>query len=99
MTTLLGVALALALPAQAPAPELRPPVRIEAAGKPIDVDVGHTAPFFEDIDGDGLPDLLVGQFGDGKLRVYKNAGTRKAPRFEKFHYLQAGGKDASVPSG
>jgi hypothetical protein len=99
MTTVLGVALALALPAQAPASELRPPVRIEAAGKPIDVEVGHAAPFFADIDGAGRLDLLVGQFGGGKLRVYKNVGTKTAPRFEKFEYLQAGGKDASVPSG
>jgi len=97
MTSLLSVVLAAALPAQSP--ELRPPVRLEAAGKPIDVDVGHAAPFFADLDGDGLPDLLVGQFGDGKLRFYKNVGTRAAPRFDKHEYVKAGGKDASVPSG
>src|SRR5581483_9577431 len=51
MTSLLSVVLAAALPAQSP--ELRPPVRLEAAGKPIDVDVGHAAPFFADLDGDG----------------------------------------------
>jgi hypothetical protein len=97
MTSLLSVVLAAALPAQSP--ELRPPVRLGAGGKPIDVDVGHAAPFFADLDGDGLPDLLVGQFGDGKLRFYKNVGTKTAPRFDKFEYVKADGKDASVPSG
>ncbi len=99
MTSLLSVVLAAALPGQAPAAQLRPPVRIEAAGKHIDVDVGHAAPFFADLDGDGLPDLLVGQFGDGKVRFYKNVGTRSAPRFDKFEYLKSDGKDVSVPSG
>ena len=40
-----------------------PPVRIQAAGKPIDVTVGHAAPYLHDFDGDGLRDLLVGEFG------------------------------------
>src|SRR5437016_5228905 len=56
---LLAVALAQV---QDPASELLPPVRLEAAGKPIDTDVGHAAPFVCDIDGDGKLDLLVGQF-------------------------------------
>ena len=43
------------------------PVRLEAAGKPIDTEIGHAAPFVCDFDGDGLKDLLVGQFGDGIL--------------------------------
>lgn len=47
--------------------ELAAPVRIEAAGKPIDTDTGHAAPFVGDFDGDGVRDLLVGQFGDGIL--------------------------------
>src|SRR5262245_58207393 len=37
------------------------PVKIEAKGGPIDVEIGHAAPFYGDFDGDGLNDLLVGQ--------------------------------------
>lgn len=44
---------------------LRAPVRLQAGGAPIDVTVGHAAPLVIDIDGDGLRDLLVGEFGTG----------------------------------
>jgi hypothetical protein len=47
--------------ADGPTGELAPPVRIEAARKPIDTDVGHAAPFVGDFDGDGVNDLVVGQ--------------------------------------
>jgi hypothetical protein len=80
-------------------PRLAKPVQIQAGGKPISVEVGHAAPCVADIHGDGKPVLLVGQFGGGKLRVYPNKGTRAEPRFDAFTYLQAGGKEASVPSG
>jgi len=42
-----------------------PEVRLEAGGVPIDVVVGHAAPYVIDFDGDGLRDLLVGEFGSG----------------------------------
>jgi hypothetical protein len=79
--------------------ELAPGVKVEAGGAPIDVEIGHAAPCFVDFDGDGLKDLLVGQFGGGKLRIYKNVGTKGAPKFESFAFFQAGGADASVPAG
>jgi hypothetical protein len=63
------------------------------------VDIGHAAPCVADLLGEGKPQLLVGQFGDGKLRVYRNVGTAKEPRFAKFEYFQAGGADGKVPSG
>jgi hypothetical protein len=82
-----------------PAAELLPPVRLEAAGKPIDTAVGHAAPFVGDFDGDGKPDLLVGQFDGGKLRVYRNTGTAGAPKFESYTYFVAGGQAGRVPVG
>src|SRR5688572_4326889 len=81
--TLGSLALALvglAPPADVPSKELRPPVRLEAAGKVIDTDIGHAAPFVGDFDGDGVNDLLVGQFGEGILWVYRNTGTNARPR-------------------
>lgn len=75
------------------------PYRVEADGKPISVEIGHAAPWMHDWDGDGKADLLVGQFGSGKLRVYRNVGEAGAPKFKDFVFAQAGGADATVPSG
>jgi hypothetical protein len=80
-------------------PRLAKPVKLEAGGKPISVEVGHAAPCVADIHGDGKPVLLVGQFGGGKLRVYPNKGTKAEPRFDAFTVFQAGGKDGTVPTG
>ena len=64
--TLLFSLVAIVLPAgDDPSQELLPPVRLEAAGKPIDTAVGHAAPFVCDWDGDGVKDLLVGQVRRG----------------------------------
>ncbi len=75
------------------------PVRLKAAGKVITTEVGHSAPYVYDWDGDGVRDLLVGQFGQGKLRIFRNAGTNKAPRYEEGVWFQAGGALATVPAG
>jgi len=40
----------------------------------------NTAPAIADIDGDGLPDILIG-VASGRLLLYKNVGTKTAPRF------------------
>lgn len=79
-------------------PALAAPFRVEAGGKPIEVEVGHAAPFVLHLDGDGLPDLAVGQFGGGTCRLYRNVGTKGAPRFESFTWLQSEGKDAAMES-
>lgn len=80
--------------------ELMPPVLLQAGGKPIDVErVGHAAPFVGDFDGDGVMDLLVGQFDEGRLRVYRNLGTNAKPRFESYTWFKAGGELGRVPVG
>src|SRR5207244_1598211 len=95
-------ALLLCCPAPLLAQEagsLKAPVRLMADGKPINVDVGHAAPFVGDFYGDGKMQLLVGQFGDGKLRIYPNVGTAKQPRFDKFAWFLDGTPEGRVPSG
>ena len=102
--TLWTGAAALALPAaalaaNAPAKtQLAAPVLVQAEGGPIDVEVGHAAPFLADLDGDAKRDLLVGQFGGGKLRIYKNQGTDREPRFAKYDYMKAGADLGTVPA-
>lgn len=50
-----------------------------------------------------LPDALAAgwkkgnNFANGRLRIYRNVGTDKAPRFDGFEYLQAGGGTATIP--
>jgi hypothetical protein len=101
MFVTLTAAALLAAPAAGPpgGPGLARPVAVLAAGKPIDVDVGHAAPCVADLLGEGKPQLLVGQFADGKLRVYRNAGAAKAPRYDKFEHFKAGADTGKVPSG
>jgi hypothetical protein len=78
---------------------LEAPVRIEANGKPIDTDTGHAAPCVADFDGDGVQDLLVGQFGGGALWVFHNTGTNAQPKLAAGVKFQAGSKDGVVPCG
>jgi hypothetical protein len=75
------------------------PFRVRDGEKFIDVDVGHAAPLYTDFDGDGVPDLLVGQFGEGKLRIYKNLGSAKEPRFDGFTWFKTGEEEGKVPAG
>jgi len=82
-----------------PSAELEAPIRLEAAGKPIDTQTGHAAPFVCDFDGDGLKDLLVGQFKDGLLWIYRNEGTNSEPKLAAGVKFKEGKEDGRVPSG
>lgn len=91
-----GLLAAIACPAAAG--ELEPPVQIQVGGKPVDVErEGHAAPFVGDFDGDGVRDLLVGQYHEGRLRIYRNRGSDTSPTFESHEWFQAGGKLGRVP--
>src|SRR5580704_12157283 len=76
-----------------------PPVQIQAGTGPLDIErSGHAAPFVGDFYEDGTLCLLVGQFHEGQLRIYRNTGTRAKPKFDKYTWFEAGGKIASVPA-
>ena len=59
---------------------------------------GFAAPCLADIDGDGVRDLLVGQFKSGKVSFYKGVKSESGKlTFAAHKWLQAGGEDAVVP--
>jgi hypothetical protein len=84
----------------AAAGELAAPVHVLAGGQPLDVGgTGYAAPFMGDYDGDGVRDLLVGEFRDGRLRIYRNLGTNAQPRFGQFEWFKGGAETGRVPAG
>ncbi|MEX0677259.1 MAG: VCBS repeat-containing protein [Pirellulales bacterium] len=77
------------------AAEFESPLRLEAAGAAVRVESpGYAAPCWADIDGDGKKDLLVGQFNQGKIRIFKNLGDGKLAAGD---WLKAEGDVAEVP--
>ena len=77
------------------AAEFQPPVRLKADDGAARVESpGYAAPRLADIDADGKKELLVGQFKDGKIRVFKHLGGEKLAPGE---WLKAGGEVAQVP--
>ena len=75
-----------------------PALRLSAADGIMDSGAswGHSSPWLVDVDGDGVRDLVVGDFS-GFFRFYRNEGTNQKPRYAKAVNLQAGGVDAKVP--
>ena len=79
--------------------DLQEGVRLKAGGEVVEVDMGYLVPCVTDWNGDGKKDLIVGQFSDGKIRLYLNRGRDSAPVFKDFRYLRAGGEEISLPRG
>ena len=81
-------------------PEVNPPVRLEADGKPIDIgslsSIAHAGPCIADVDGDGDRDLLVGDF-PGHFWYFENKGDDATPVYTSQGMLQAGGEAAKTP--
>lgn len=75
------------------------PFRVDSDGKPIDTDVGHSFPVAADFDDDGNFDLLVGQFGSGQMRIYRNIGDNKNPKFGPSAWFKVEGGVGKVPAG
>lgn len=68
---------------------------IKSDGKAINVG-GRAAPVVDDWNGDGMKDILVGNF-DGDIRVYINKGTDASPLFGSPYKLKLrNGKDLKI---
>ena len=77
------------------AAEFEEPVMLMAGEEPIRVESpGYASPCLADYDGDGKQELLVGQFAQGKIRVFPHLG---GLQFGEGHWLEAGGRIAEVP--
>lgn len=74
------------------------PYNLECAGVTIDVDY-YGAPCVVDWDGDGLKDLIMGQFYYGNIRFYQNEGTNADPVFNSYSLLQADGVNITMAYG
>lgn len=75
--------------------KLAAPERLKAGDGYVQVEApGWACPAWHDVDQDGRPDLVVGQFRDGKMRVYRNLGKGE---LAAGTWLEAGGKVAEVP--
>ncbi|MBD3178371.1 MAG: hypothetical protein GF417_01605 [Candidatus Latescibacteria bacterium] len=81
---------------------LGPEQTVQAGGSEISVP-GFSVPSLIEWNGDGLPDLIVGEGGlgidPGKVRVYLNQGAPGAPQFQSYFYAQSEGSDLERPSG
>jgi hypothetical protein len=75
------------------------PRQLNGGDKAIEVEApGYAAPSLADVTGDGVPDLLVGQFKEGKISLYKGIkGKDGKITFGAHEWLQAGGEIAAVP--
>lgn len=96
VTVLLLLMVSLAISATL---DYQSPFKVNANGSPITLSLGHANPLITDWNGDGLKDLIVGQFSGAKLRYYENSGTNAAPVFTEFTYMQSDGSDISLSSG
>lgn len=102
---LLALSLAAGL-AQNPLPQavvqdrLAAPLRIHAAGKPIDTgeDVGHSAPLVRDVNGDGRLDLLLGNFRGTVDLFAADLGSDPDPVLLAPQRLEVNGEPLEIPN-
>jgi len=99
MKTLLLFLMLTAAAALADLPVFSSPFFVQAGGSDLVVSGSVPDPCVVDWNGDGLKDLVIGQFSEGKVRFYQNSGTNSNPEFTSFTFLQAGGSDITMSYG
>lgn len=67
-------------------------IKVQVEGKPLHVN-GHAAPVIADWDGDDRWDLVVGS-SDGAVGWFRNTGTLKQPRFDRYRQLVSPASDS-----
>jgi len=80
-------------------PTFSQPFFVQANGVDLVVSASIPDPCVVDWDGDGLKDLIIGQFSSGKIRFYPNSGSNANPVFTTYTFLQAGGVDITMAYG
>ena len=80
-------------------PSFSSPFFVQANGTDLIVSASIPDPCVVDWDGDGLKDLVIGQFSTGKIRFYPNSGTNENPVFTTYTFIQAGGIDITMSYG
>lgn len=104
MRLVLPILLSISLCALAGTPVFGDQVYVQYEGSNLDVGI-YSDPYVVDWDGDGLKDLIVGQYYDknydnrGKIRYYPNSGTNSDPVFEAWAYIEADGSDIQTSYG
>jgi hypothetical protein len=71
---------------------------IQADGAPLSVAI-MSAPTVADWNSDGKKDLVVGQFSEGKIRLFTNLNTHADPVFGSGAYIQSAGSDITTSYG
>ena len=76
-----------------------PAVMLQAGGEPIAVESpGYACPTIADVDGDGVNDLVVGQFNSGKMHFYRNlSDPDETPEYASRQWINTGSEPAEVP--
>jgi len=89
-------------PAPSPHPQAgAQATQINESGQPISIG-NYSAPFFYDWNGDGIPDLIVGEgsYSANSVRVWLNNGTKSNPSFKtelKFDLAYGEGREILCP--
>ena len=75
------------------------PVRLRAGDGFVEVNVGFACPTVFDLNRDGAPDLVVGEYEEGQVRVFLNQSHNGAPAYAPNEYLMIRGERFTVPMG
>ena len=72
---------------------------LQVNGEPVAVESpGYACPTIADVDGDGVDDLVVGQFNGGKMHFHKNLSkSDEIPKYASQQWIMTGPEPAQVP--